>query len=335
MMAYSSPFDLSSSIYRPSAFDLSGYRPPSFGQQLLQAGSSGQPNYLQEAAQFSLDQGRSDFAGMPGVQQIFGQAAAAADPFAPQRGQYQNALQQMMTGNFTPNDPSYKWRFDQGQQGVERSMAAKGFLGSGNILAELQKQGQGMASQEYQNQYDRLLPLTGATTGSPGAAGNFFSQLYGARNDALSNIGGGLASMQNIQDQKKNSIGFGGSLTSSLYGGFGGGSGGGGGSTGGSSGGSNGLGGGAVPGAGGVASSPAGGGSSGGLYNYGGGGWNSFPAGGGGGGGSEGGGGRAGGYGGGPALSAEDEAMRQYIAEQKARGYVLTERGWGPPSANL
>jgi len=56
-------------------------------------------------------------------------------------------------------DPSYQWRLDQGNQAINRSAAAKGMLGSGNVLAELAKYGQGMASQEYGNQFGRLSDL--------------------------------------------------------------------------------------------------------------------------------------------------------------------------------
>jgi hypothetical protein len=70
---------------------------------------------------------------------------------------YKDKLQQMSSGEFNSNDPSYKWRFQQGQQAVERSLAAKGFLGSGNAAIELQQYGQGAASQEYGAQFDRML----------------------------------------------------------------------------------------------------------------------------------------------------------------------------------
>lgn len=151
-------------------------------------------NYVNiSQAQFAKQaqtQAQQDLAGLGSPAQIAAQSAAAADPFASQRGQYQNSLAQLMQGNFTPSDPSYAFRVGQGQQALERSAAAKGFLGSGNILAELQKYGQDMGSQEYQNQYNRLLPLTGATSGSPAAAGTAIAATYGWRNNALANLGG-------------------------------------------------------------------------------------------------------------------------------------------------
>jgi hypothetical protein len=70
---------------------------------------------------------------------------------------YRDKLAAMSGGNFDIDDPSYKWRFEQGQQALERSQAARGLLGSGNAAIELQEYGQGAASQEYSAQFSRLL----------------------------------------------------------------------------------------------------------------------------------------------------------------------------------
>ena len=105
-------------------------------------------------------------------------AAQAADPFAGERGAYQQDLRSLMTGSFKPTDPSYQWRFDQGMEGVNRGAAASGLLRSGNRLAALQDYGQGQASGEYANQFQRLSQLAGANVGSPAAA----SQAISAQN---------------------------------------------------------------------------------------------------------------------------------------------------------
>lgn len=70
---------------------------------------------------------------------------------------YQQKLAEMATGTFNPNDPSYQFRFNQGQQAVERSLAARGLLNSGNAALELQNYGQQAASQEYGAQWQRML----------------------------------------------------------------------------------------------------------------------------------------------------------------------------------
>ena len=99
-----------------------------------------------------------------------GSAVAAADPFAAQRGQYQQSLQQLMQGKFTPTDPSYQFRLDQGTEAVNRGAAASGLLRSGNRLAELMQYGQNLGSTEYGNQFQRLALLSGAEIGSPATA---------------------------------------------------------------------------------------------------------------------------------------------------------------------
>lgn len=72
---------------------------------------------------------------------------------------YRDKLKGMADGSedFVSNDPSYKFRFAQGQQAAERSLASRGLLNSGNAALELQSYGQGMASQEYGAQFNRML----------------------------------------------------------------------------------------------------------------------------------------------------------------------------------
>lgn len=54
------------------------------------------------------------------------------------------------------NTNAYKFRLNQGQQALERSAASKGMLSSGNTLAALMDYGQGLASTEYGNEFNRL-----------------------------------------------------------------------------------------------------------------------------------------------------------------------------------
>ena len=104
-----------------------------------------------------------------------GAAATAADPFAAQRPQYQDKLNTIMNGTFSPSDPSYSWRFSQGLEGVNRTEASQGLTNSGNQLAAISDYGQNQASTEYANQYSRLAQLSGANVGSPAAAGQIIA----------------------------------------------------------------------------------------------------------------------------------------------------------------
>ena len=54
-------------------------------------------------------------------------------------------------------NPSYQFRFGQGQQAIDRSAAARGTLRTGGTLKDLAQYGQNFASQEYENAYDRAL----------------------------------------------------------------------------------------------------------------------------------------------------------------------------------
>ena len=81
------------------------------------------------------------------------QFAGGTDP----SNMFRDKLTQMSTGQFSPDDPSYQWRLQQGQQTVERSLGARGLLNSGNAAIELQQYGQGAASQEYGAQFSRML----------------------------------------------------------------------------------------------------------------------------------------------------------------------------------
>lgn len=52
-------------------------------------------------------------------------------------------------------DPGYQFRQDEGMKALERSAAARGLLASGSTLKGIQRFGQGLASQEYTNAFNR------------------------------------------------------------------------------------------------------------------------------------------------------------------------------------
>jgi len=52
-------------------------------------------------------------------------------------------------------DPGYAFRMSEGMKGLERSAAARGGLLSGSMLKGIQRFGQDLASQEYQNAFNR------------------------------------------------------------------------------------------------------------------------------------------------------------------------------------
>lgn len=82
---------------------------------------------------------------------------------APWRTAGTNALEQLTAGKFTKQfgmsdfeaDPGYGFRMSEGMKALDRSAASRGGLLSGATLKGAQRYGQDMASQEYQNAFNR------------------------------------------------------------------------------------------------------------------------------------------------------------------------------------
>ena len=110
------------------------------------------------------------------------------DPNSPDFGKY---ARDFGMSDFE-TDPGYAFRLSEGMKALDRTAAARGGLLSGATLKAVQRYGQDLASQEYQNAYNRyqtnranqLNPLMGYATGpglsataaSSGAAQNFGTQ---------------------------------------------------------------------------------------------------------------------------------------------------------------
>lgn len=58
-------------------------------------------------------------------------------------------------GQFNQNNPQYQFLLKQGQQALDRSSAARGMGYSGAQMKAAQQYGQGLASQQYDKEYDR------------------------------------------------------------------------------------------------------------------------------------------------------------------------------------
>lgn len=103
-------------------------------------------------------------------------AAYAADPFAPQRPQYQQMLQQMMTNPqaFSQSAES-KAVTQEGMDQMQLQMAQRGLGSSGAEKAALTKYATTAAGQDYSNQLARLMTLSGATSGAPGTSAGILS----------------------------------------------------------------------------------------------------------------------------------------------------------------
>lgn len=96
-------------------------------------------------------------------------SAAAQERLAPYQEQGEYATQQIregldtgtLGGSFTPDQylesPDYQFNLAQGNQALDRQQAARGNLYSGQALKEASRFQQGLASQGYQDAYNRWL----------------------------------------------------------------------------------------------------------------------------------------------------------------------------------
>ena len=106
-------------------------------------------------------------------------------------------------GQFNTNNPAYQFQLKQGQQALDRSSAARGMGYSGAQMKAAQDYGQGMASQQYDKEYNRATSefgdyynrLAGLSQGGQQAAGSM-SQAGG---QYAQNAGNTFANLSNAQ----------------------------------------------------------------------------------------------------------------------------------------
>ena len=115
------------------------------------------------------------------------------------KGQQQKAMADFQT------DPGYQFRIDEGVKAIDRSAASRGLLRSGAQIKAVSDYGQGTASQEYRNYFDRLLKLAGmggestaaannTSAGLTSSAGNFITAGGAARGSGYAQGANALAS---------------------------------------------------------------------------------------------------------------------------------------------
>jgi len=92
--------------------------------------------------------------------------------------------------------PDYQFTFDEGQRALNRQLGARGQLISGNALKAATRFGQGMASQQFGNYFDRLLRMT--SVGQSAAAGTASAGMGAANGMAGAQMGAGNAQAAGI-----------------------------------------------------------------------------------------------------------------------------------------
>jgi hypothetical protein len=96
---------------------------------------------------------------------------------APWREAGVNALGKLQSGDVMGQmDPGYQFRLSEGMKALDRTAASRGGLLSGATLKGAQRYGQGLASQEYGNAYNRLAAMAGIGQTATGAMTGLGSQ---------------------------------------------------------------------------------------------------------------------------------------------------------------
>ena len=110
-----------------------------------------------------------------GVGQFAGAGLSAQQRQAALSGALGQEAQQQAYQQFNAS-PGQQYLQEQGMRQVLNANTATGGLGGGNVLQELQRQGMGLAQQDYQNQFNNLGSLSNQGLQAAGQQGQFLSQ---------------------------------------------------------------------------------------------------------------------------------------------------------------
>lgn len=164
--------------------DIFGFGPAS--KQAEAVGEAGQASA--SAARYAADIQNKMFERAIGLQEPWRQAGTNA--LALMQQQY-GQMPAAFTGQVNlMQDPGYQFRLSEGLKALERSAAARGGLMSGATGKALQRYGQDVASQEYQNAYNRALTQYNAATQREATGYNRLASMAGLGQTAAQNIGG-------------------------------------------------------------------------------------------------------------------------------------------------
>ncbi|GEM_PF-4009544 len=149
------------------------------------------------------DQARTDISG------AFGRAEGMFDPFR-QAGQNALGMQQALSGSLGQEafdqayneSPQMAFLREQGMRANLAGAGATGGLGGGNVQKELQRFGQGLASQGLQQQISNLSQLSGQGLNATGSAAS--TAMSGGTNLANLASSQGQAGLQSFSNQGSN-----------------------------------------------------------------------------------------------------------------------------------
>lgn len=186
-------------------------------------GANAQSNAADSAAnsatQTNASQERIANRALSQQQDIYNQDIARNKPFY-DTGIAANAnLNKMVNGGYDMKEsPAARYALTQGTKGLNRQLAARGLLGSGNAAQGLGELSSGVAASDYSNQYSRLLDQIKIGTGASAAAGASSGTMSGAIGQNASALSGALGANSLAQ---QNAAYASGNARASLYGGIG------------------------------------------------------------------------------------------------------------------
>lgn len=111
--------------------------------------------------------------------------------------------------NSIKDSNAYQFQMGQGLQGLDRSAASRGNLFSGGHNADVLGFSQGLASQEYGNQWNRLAGLAGVGQTTASNLGNLGAGMASNVGNALGNIGQARQGMYQQQGQNNSDLAYG------------------------------------------------------------------------------------------------------------------------------
>lgn len=190
---------------------VSGMQGPTQGSGLLGSITSksiggAQPMKLGSLLQAGGDiygymQGRKDIKDIENI--LAQQSANASALYQPYAQAGENAIANMQAPDMEAlmNDPAYQFRLQQGNQALERSLAAQGLGQSGAALKAAQQYGQGLAQQTYDDYFNRQSQMANLGASAAGGLGSLYTNLgntqaaaelerINQRNKMISGLGG-------------------------------------------------------------------------------------------------------------------------------------------------
>jgi hypothetical protein len=122
------------------------------------------------------------------------QAQTMVDPFAPYRGDYAKQLNSLMTNpSSVATLPGYQASLNQGTNTLNRELAATGRNQSGAEQVALSQYGQQFQSQAFNDQFQKLSVLSGASA-NPASGGMAGVGQNNQNQTSANQFGGGIAS---------------------------------------------------------------------------------------------------------------------------------------------